>query len=96
MPTWQSGFVLLAALSASTAFASNELATRADDGVTKIHETGRCSMRGNCGKQGFFGSELPCPDNGEAEKPDEVVREKLIAICGDKWTDSDVCCREEQ
>jgi len=95
-PKWQLGFVLLASLFASTTLASHELAARADDGTTKIHEAGRCSMRGNCGKQGFFGSELPCPDNGKAEKPDDGVREKLLAICGDKWSGSDVCCREEQ
>ncbi|PSN75625.1 multidrug efflux transporter AcrB transmembrane domain-containing protein [Corynespora cassiicola Philippines] len=64
--------------------------------LTTKHEKGRCAIRGHCGKQGWFGSELPCPDNGLAEKPDADLRKKLLDICGDKWSDSDVCCREEQ
>ncbi|KAI9665914.1 MAG: hypothetical protein M1821_003849 [Bathelium mastoideum] len=68
----------------------------AEYGRTKIHEAGRCAIRGHCGKQSIFGSELPCADNGLAEKPDEDVRKKLVSICGEKWSDSDVCCREEQ
>jgi Niemann-Pick C1 protein len=65
------------------------------DWTTK-HEAGRCAIRGQCGKQGFFSPELPCPDNGRAETPDDDVRKKLVDICGDKWADTDVCCREEQ
>jgi len=53
-------------------------------------------MRGHCGKQGFFGSQLPCPDNGPATTPDANVRSKLVAICGEQWENSDVCCAEEQ
>jgi Niemann-Pick C1 protein len=60
------------------------------------HEAGRCAIRGHCGKDGFFGPELPCPDNGPAEEPAADVREKLVGICGDQWTDGPVCCLEEQ
>ncbi|KAK6436640.1 niemann-Pick type C-related protein 1 [Oleoguttula sp. CCFEE 5521] len=63
---------------------------------TKIHEAGRCALRGHCGKQGFFGSELPCPDNGLAEKPDPALRDKIVGICGDDWKETDVCCTSEQ
>lgn len=69
---------------------------RAADGWTDIHEAGRCAIRGTCGKQGFFGSELPCPDNGKADTPDAALRTKLVSICGEKWQDSDVCCTNEQ
>ena len=68
----------------------------AGGGWTEKHEAGRCAIRGTCGKQGFFGSELPCPDNGSAETPDAALRTKLVGICGDKWQDSDVCCTEGQ
>ncbi|KAF2825174.1 multidrug efflux transporter AcrB transmembrane domain-containing protein [Ophiobolus disseminans] len=64
--------------------------------LTAIHEKGRCAIRGQCGKQGFFGSQLPCPDNGLAETPDDDVRKKLVDICGDQWKDTDVCCEEAQ
>jgi Niemann-Pick C1 protein len=64
--------------------------------LTTKHEKGRCALRGHCGKQGFFGSDLPCPDNGPAEAPSDDVRKKLVDICGDQWSDSDVCCKEEQ
>ncbi|KAF2199573.1 multidrug efflux transporter AcrB transmembrane domain-containing protein [Delitschia confertaspora ATCC 74209] len=68
----------------------------AGPGLTEKHEKGRCAIRGHCGKQGFFGSDLPCPDNELAEKPSDDVREKLVDICGEKWKDTDVCCKEEQ
>ena len=64
--------------------------------LTTKHEKGRCAIRGQCGKQSFFGSELPCPDNGLAKTPDDAVRKKLVDICGDQWSDSDVCCDEDQ
>ncbi len=64
--------------------------------LTEKHEAGRCAIRGHCGKQGFFGSDLPCPDNGLAEEPSEEARKKLVGICGDKWDDGKVCCKEEQ
>jgi Niemann-Pick C1 protein len=70
--------------------------TAADDGWTRKHEPGRCAIRGHCGKKSFFGKELPCPDNGLAEEPDGDVREKLVDICGDKWSAGPVCCRGDQ
>ncbi|KAL1849774.1 niemann-Pick type C-related protein 1 [Paecilomyces lecythidis] len=65
-------------------------------GETKIHEPGRCAIRGHCGKKSFFGGELPCPDNGLAAEPEDNVRTKLVGLCGDKWKDGPVCCKEEQ
>ncbi|PLB47719.1 cholesterol transport protein [Aspergillus steynii IBT 23096] len=65
-------------------------------GETKIHETGRCAIRGHCGKQSFFGGELPCPDNGLAEEPEAAVRKKLVDLCGSKWEEGPVCCKDEQ
>ncbi|KXT04707.1 hypothetical protein AC578_2077 [Pseudocercospora eumusae] len=79
----------------SLAAATANAAASGPDWTTK-HEKGRCALRGNCGKQGFFGSELPCPDNGLAEDPEDKLREKLVSICGDEWKDTKVCCREEQ
>jgi Niemann-Pick C1 protein len=78
----------LLSMLAGSALAGPDLTTR--------HEKGRCAIRGQCGKQGFFGSELPCPDNGPAKTPDDGVRKKLVDICGDQWTDSDICCEENQ
>ncbi|KAF1813411.1 multidrug efflux transporter AcrB transmembrane domain-containing protein [Eremomyces bilateralis CBS 781.70] len=63
---------------------------------TTKHEAGRCAVRGHCGKQGFFGSDLPCPDNGLAGDPTSAAREKLVELCGEKWADGPVCCLEEQ
>ena len=63
---------------------------------TEKHEAGRCAIRGQCGKKSFFGGELPCPDNGKARTPDKDTREKLIAICGNTWSESDVCCDDDQ
>ncbi|MCJ1477839.1 hypothetical protein MMC13_006512 [Lambiella insularis] len=60
------------------------------------HETGRCSIRGQCGKQGFFGSELPCLDNGLAKTPGNDTRKRLVSICGDKWNKGDICCDDDQ
>lgn len=81
----------LAALAASI-----PLVVAAGDGLPQKHEAGRCAMRGSCGKQGFFGSDLPCPDNGLAEEPEKAVRDRLISICGEKWSEGPVCCKEEQ
>jgi len=64
--------------------------------TTNIHEAGRCAIRGHCGKQSLFGSQLPCPDNDLAEKPSAALREQLVSVCGDEWSDSKVCCKEEQ
>ncbi|KAJ5675342.1 NPC intracellular cholesterol transporter 1-related protein 1 [Penicillium macrosclerotiorum] len=65
-------------------------------GETKIHEKGRCAIRGHCGKKSIFGGELPCPDNGLAHQPEEETRKKLVGLCGHKWEEGPVCCRDEQ
>lgn len=65
-------------------------------GETKIHEKGRCAIRGHCGKKSIFGGELPCPDNELAHQPEDSVRQKLIGLCGAKWEEGPVCCRDEQ
>lgn len=70
--------------------------THTKQGWTAQHEAGRCAIRGNCGKQGFFGSELPCPDNGRAQDPTDDVRKQLVDLCGDKWNDGPVCCEAPQ
>ena len=70
--------------------------SNAADGLTEKHEQGRCAIRGHCGKQNFWESDLPCADNGLAETPEKEVRDKLVNICGDKWSDTKVCCKEEQ
>ena len=67
----------------------------ANDTSTK-HEAGRCAMRAHCGKQSFFGGELPCLDNGLAKEPDKDLRDKIVSICGDSWADEQVCCDEDQ
>jgi Niemann-Pick C1 protein len=64
--------------------------------ITKVHEPGRCAIRGHCGKQGFFGSDLPCPDNGKAETPSDELRDSLVELCGPKWHKGDVCCDSDQ
>jgi Niemann-Pick C1 protein len=64
--------------------------------LTPRHEEGRCAIRGHCGKTGFFGRELPCPDNGKAREADPALREKLVDLCGKKWQDTPVCCEEVQ
>ena len=66
------------------------------DGATAKHEAGRCAIRGHCGKQSFFGKELPCPDNGLAEQPTNDLRKKIVDTCGEAWNDGPVCCAEEQ
>src|SRR5690348_5149580 len=68
----------------------------AESVLTPIHEAGRCAIRGHCGKKGWFGSDLPCPDNGKAKTPTDAVRVKLVELCGARWNDTDVCCEEEQ
>ena len=66
------------------------------DPYTPIHEAGRCSIRGTCGKKSFFGKELPCPDNGLAEEPEDDVRKQLVDLCGPKWSTGPVCCTGDQ
>lgn len=64
--------------------------------LTSKHEKGRCALRGQCGKKSLFGSDLPCPDNEPAEEPEAKVRKELVELCGDKWREGPVCCREDQ
>ena len=79
------------------AFATLHPGGTADDGNwTTKHETGRCAIRGQCGKKSLFGGELPCPDNGVAEDPDKETREKLVNICGSQWSERDICCNGGQ
>lgn len=63
---------------------------------TPKHEPGRCAFRGHCGKQSFFGKELPCVDNELAQDPDEELRNELVDLCGQKWKTGPVCCTLEQ
>ncbi|KAM3069802.1 niemann-Pick type C-related protein 1 [Clarireedia jacksonii] len=60
------------------------------------HEAGRCAIRGSCGKDSFFGPELPCPDNGLAHEPDVDARKQLVELCGPKWSTGPVCCESNQ
>lgn len=64
--------------------------------LTPKHEAGRCAFRDHCGKQSFFGKELPCVDNGLAQDPDEELRKELVDLCGAKWEDTPVCCTLDQ
>lgn len=63
---------------------------------TQKHEAGRCALRGTCGGGGFFSPSLPCVDNGLAKDPEDGVRQKLVNICGAKWSQGPVCCEESQ
>lgn len=63
---------------------------------TTLHESGRCAIRGQCGKKSFFGGELPCPDNGLADAPTQATRDQLVQICGAKWQSGNVCCDGDQ
>ncbi len=85
---------VLLGLTALSIFSTEVFAS--DGNWTDKHEAGRCAIRGQCGKKSFFGGELPCPDNGLADDPDEDTRKKLVAICGDGWSDGDVCCDSDQ
>ncbi|KAF2760450.1 multidrug efflux transporter AcrB transmembrane domain-containing protein [Pseudovirgaria hyperparasitica] len=67
-----------------------------EPGWTKKHEEGRCAIRGHCGKESWLGAEIPCVDNGFAERPDDDARDKLVALCGEEWADTDVCCSSGQ
>lgn len=89
-PRWLLGLTSFAVISITVAAAN-------DGNWTLKHEAGRCAIRGHCGKQSlFFGSQLPCPDNGLAETPQDSLRDKLVGLCGEKWKHSDVCCDEDQ
>ncbi|KAF2485467.1 NCR1, Niemann-pick type C [Neohortaea acidophila] len=65
--------------------------------LTKIHEAGRCAVRGNCGSESLFGKQLPCADNGLAGNGlSASARDQLVELCGEEWTDTKVCCADEQ
>ncbi|KAK4636528.1 NPC intracellular sterol transporter 1-related protein 1 [Fulvia fulva] len=89
---WKSAATLLSVAGLIT---SATAASKEPDWTTK-HEAGRCAIRGQCGKQSFFGSELPCPDNGLAEDPADKVRDDLVKLCGQEWADTKVCCDGDQ
>lgn len=63
---------------------------------TPKHEPGRCAFRGQCGKQSFFGKELPCVDNEMAHEPEERLRNELVGLCGQEWSEGPVCCTLDQ
>ena len=90
LPRWLSSLALFL-----LCFALGTSAVESGNYTTK-HEKGRCAIRGQCGKQSFFGGELPCPDNGPAKTPDKEVRKQLVDICGDDWSEGDVCCDADQ
>ncbi|KAI9818801.1 MAG: hypothetical protein M1827_007621 [Pycnora praestabilis] len=66
-----------------------------DEGWTEKHEVGRCAIRGQC-THPFFGSGLPCADNGLAEEPEDDVRKKVVELCGEKWNKGPLCCEKDQ
>ncbi|KAL2194338.1 patched family-domain-containing protein [Corynascus similis CBS 632.67] len=86
----------LTGLVASGGFLLTTLSSVAADVYTPKHEAGRCAIRGHCGSKSFFGSQLPCVDNGLAEEPDAKLREQLTELCGPKWAQGPVCCNAEQ
>ncbi|KAG6012794.1 hypothetical protein E4U43_007639 [Claviceps pusilla] len=78
-------------------FASGLHAVAADETpYTAKHEAGRCAFRGQCGKQSFFGKELPCVDNDVAQAPDAELRQELVDLCGEEWSHGPVCCTLDQ
>lgn len=66
------------------------------DSWTSKHEAGRCALRGTCGGGSFFSPSLPCVDNGLAKEPEKDVRQKLVDLCGPKWSSGPICCEEDQ
>jgi Niemann-Pick C1 protein len=66
------------------------------ESYTPKHELGRCAFRGQCGKQSFFGKELPCVDNGLAQDPTDDLRKELVELCGPQWSEGPVCCTMDQ
>ncbi|WVF68428.1 hypothetical protein IAT40_003193 [Kwoniella sp. CBS 6097] len=58
---------------------------------------GVCAMRGSCGRTSMFGAELPCPDDGDASKPDQKLLDLMTSVCGPSYTLPDaVCCDYDQ
>ncbi|KAG0139530.1 hypothetical protein CROQUDRAFT_54585 [Cronartium quercuum f. sp. fusiforme G11] len=61
------------------------------------NKTTGCSMYSNCGKVGYFGQELPCPDHSPARKTTPIITEKLKSICGPEFGSlNSVCCTIDQ
>lgn len=71
---------------------------KVDATKTTFYDRGKgiCMIRGQCGKESFFGPELPCPDNGEALEPDPTFRTILQEVCGDRYAEGPVCCAQSQ
>lgn len=62
-----------------------------------IEKEGYCSIYDNCGKKSLFGSELPCPYNGEAFSATDDQLSELSSLCGDEWQEeSKLCCTSDQ
>ncbi|KNZ45717.1 hypothetical protein VP01_786g3 [Puccinia sorghi] len=60
-------------------------------------QLGRCAMYGRCGKKGFFGQELPCPDNNPARKTTSDLQSALSRICGSEFASWETaCCTKDQ
>lgn len=59
---------------------------------------GRCAMRGQCGKESFFGAELPCPYDGPSKAPDAALRKLASEVCGPAFAadDAELCCDADQ
>jgi Niemann-Pick C1 protein len=57
-----------------------------------LPDHGRCTIRGQCGKESFFSPELPCPYNGKASEPDDKLKEALKRVCGPSYASDLVCC----
>lgn len=63
-----------------------------DSIVTPTHAPGVCAIYSSCGKQSFFGPELPCPANVPAVDPNAETRKALIDVCGEEWSEGPICC----
>lgn len=60
--------LVLALAGALSASSVSETSVNGPTSLTAIREAGRCAMYDSCGHKGYFGTELPCPDNGLARK----------------------------
>ncbi|ODQ65807.1 patched sphingolipid transporter [Nadsonia fulvescens var. elongata DSM 6958] len=67
-----------------------------ESGSIDKHQPGVCATYGTCGKKSFFGAELPCPATVPAKSLNENERNLLVNICGDNWSETDVCCTGDQ
>ncbi|KAK2466511.1 hypothetical protein APHAL10511_002153 [Amanita phalloides] len=65
--------------------------------LSRFDEVKRCTMRGSCGKKGFFGKPLPCPYDGPPVEPENArARNLLASVCGPDFAEGPVCCTMEQ